>query len=155
MCFCAYKNHLSPVRGELTQLFFYMKRTNKTSRLYIRLTDEENNKLRSLASDYPNLSSYVLDACWHFNSKRHLRKLEYLEEKFALILKLKNDMSHLSSNLNQLVAYTNNCIKMGVYLDNTSQEVIRIQSEILKCLNDYKSEIHSIEKDLKKSVHFL
>ena len=78
-----------------------------------------------------------------------------MEQKYDLIVKLRSDINHLSANLNQLVIYTNNCIKMGVYLNNTSNEVIRIQSELLECLSKYKSEIRKLENDLKKAVRLL
>jgi len=127
----------------------------KTKYLNIRLSEEEHERLHKLAKDYPSMSSYILDACWHFNSKRHLKQLEYIEEKYNLIVHLRNDMSHLAGNLNQLIAYTNNCIKMGVYLDNTANEVIKIQSELLKCLAHYKNEIRILEKDLQKAIRLL
>ena len=45
--------HLS--QDGIDATLFFMKENNKTSRLYIRLTNGENNKLRELAKDYPNL----------------------------------------------------------------------------------------------------
>ncbi|MBQ8189340.1 MAG: hypothetical protein IJZ44_06140 [Lachnospiraceae bacterium] len=134
-----------------------MKNNNelKNKFLKLRVSSDELDKLKSLSKDYPSLSSYILDACWHFNSKRHIKKLEYIEQKYDLIVKLRSDINHLSANLNQLVIYTNNCIKMGVYLNNTSNEVIRIQSELLECLSKYKSEIRKLENDLKKAVRLL
>lgn len=152
MCFCAYKNFLPPFQVGIDATIFLMKDNNKTSRLYIRISDEENKRLRELAKDYPNLSSFVLDACWHFNGKRHLRRLDYIEEKYRILLSLKNDLSHLSGNLNQLVQYTNRCINMGVYLDNTADEVCRIEDSLLQCLSDYRAQIKSLEKELKEII---
>lgn len=141
--------HLS--QDGIDATLFFMKENNKTSRLYIRLTNGENNKLRELAKDYPNLSSFVLDACWHFKSKRHIRVLDFFEEKFELVSKLRNDLNRIGANFNQLVQYTNNCMILGLYQDNTVDEIIRLQSEIISCLSDYKLEIRQMEKDLKQA----
>lgn len=125
--------------------------SNKKSKfLKLRVTIDELDKLKELSKEYPSLSSYVLDACWNFNSKLHMNKLEFLTQKYDLIISLRSDLNHLAANLNQLVQYTNSCIKMGVYLDNTSQEVIRIQNELLNCLLEYKQKNIQLEKQLKQ-----
>lgn len=125
--------------------------SNKKSKfLKLRVTIDELDKLKELSKEYPSLSSYVLDACWNFNSKLHMNKLEFLTQKYDLIISLRSDLNHLAANLNQLVQYTNSCIKMGVYLDNTSQEVIRIQNELLNCLLEYKQKNKQLEKQLKQ-----
>ena len=132
--------------------FNFMKtESNKKSKfLKLRVSIDELDKLKELSKEYPSLSSYVLDACWNFNSKLHMNKLEFLTEKYDLIISLRSDLNHLAANLNQLVQYTNSCIKMGVYLDNTSQEVLRIQNELLNCLLEYKQKNKQLEKQLKQ-----
>ena len=145
----------SPVRGELTQLFMKTEKIKKTKYLKIRISDDELIKLKNLSQDYPSLSSYVLDACWHFNGKRHLKKIEFLSEKYQLIVDLRSDLNRLAANLNQLVQYTNSCIKMGIYLDNTSSEVLRIQNELLNCLLEYKSKSNLLENELKHLSKFI
>lgn len=125
--------------------------SNKKSKfLKLRVSIDELDKLKELSKEYPSLSSYVLDACWNFNSKLHMNKLEFLTEKYDLIISLRSDLNHLAANLNQLVQYTNSCIKMDVYLDNTSQEVLRIQNELLNCLLEYKKKNKQLEKQLKQ-----
>ena len=125
--------------------------SNKKSKfLKLRVSIDELDKLKELSKEYPSLSSYVLDACWNFNSKLHMNKLEFLTEKYDLIISLRSDLNHLAANLNQLVQYTNSCIKMGVYLDNTSQEVLRIQNELLNCLLEYKQKNKKKKKQLKQ-----
>ena len=101
------------------------------------------------------MSSFILDACWHFNSKRHLHKLDYLEKKFDIIQKSLTVLNKSAANLNELVQYTNHCMKMGVYLDNTSSEIIRITSEFKNALVEYKLEMNKAEKDLKNSLRYL
>ena len=127
-------------------------KTKKTKHLDVRLSEEENERLRDLAKDYPSISSFVQDACWHFDGKLHLNKLEYIDKKYRVLLSLKNEVSHLSGNLNQLIQYTNRCINMGVYLENTSAEVIRIESDLLECLSDYRNRIKELEKELKDII---
>ena len=121
----------------------------KSKYLNIRLTPEEHEKLKELASKYNSMSSFILDACWHFQGEKHLRKLEVIEEDYQIIENSRKELNHIGSNLNQLVQYTNNCMKMGIYLENTSSEIIRIQSELLDCINSYKMELNKREKKLK------
>ena len=127
-------------------------KSKKTKHLDLRLSEEENERLRDLAKDYPSISSFVLDACWHFDGKLHLNKLEYIDKKYRVLLSLKNEVSHLSGNLNQLIQYTKRCINMGVYLENTSAEDIRIESDLLECLSDYRNRIKELEKELKDII---
>ena len=129
-----------------------MAKVNKTSRLYVRLSDDELDRLRDLSKDYPSISSFVLDACWHFNGPRHFAKLDYLDQQFTLIKNFRSDLSHLAANFNQLVQYTNNCIKMGIYLPNTADEVVRLQDELVKCMVSYNRVINKLEKDLKSEM---
>ena len=119
------------------------------------MTDEENKRLRELAKDYPNLSSFVLDACWHFNGPRHLHKLEYLEQKFMLIQDLKTNLNRVAANLNELVQYTNHCMKLGLYQNNTAPEIMRLTSELINCLIIHKNKINKYEKDLKNSMRYI
>ena len=127
----------------------------KTKHLDLRLSEKENERLRDLAKDYPSISSFVLDACWHFNSKRHLHKLDYLEQKFEIIQNSLAILNRSAANLNELVQYTNHCMKMGIYQDKTSSEIIRILSEFSKNLVDYKQEMNNAKNDLKKSLRYI
>ena len=144
---------LATNKVELTQLFFFMvKSNNKNNRLYIRLSDDENRRLRDLAQGYPSLSAFVLDACWHFNGTRHLKRVEYLEEKFKLLQSMRSELNRVAANLNQLVQYTNSCIKMGVYLPNTASEIQNIQSTLQDCLVDYRIRYRNLEKELSSII---
>lgn len=142
---------------DATLFFVFMKnqKGKKTKYLNLRLSEDEHEKLKSLSKDYPSMSSFILDACWHFNGKLHLNKLEMLCEKYNLVSDLRSDLNHLSGNLNQLIQYTNTCIKMGVYLDNTASEVLRIQKELLDCLIEYKQKNIVLEKQIKQLAKLL
>ena len=131
------------------------EKLKKTKHLDLRLSEKENERLRDLAKDYPSISSFVLDACWHFNSKRHLHKLDYLEQKFEIIQNSLAILNRSAANLNELVQYTNHCMKMGIYQDKTSSEIIRILSEFSKNLVDYKQEMNNAKNDLKKSLRYI
>ena len=128
-----------------------MTNINKNSQIHLRLTADEHDRLRELSKDYSSMSAFILDACWHFKSKRHIKTLDFFENKFDLVLKLRTDLNRIGANFNQLVQYTNNCMTLGLYQDNTVDEIIRLQSELLSCLSDYKLEIKKMEGDLKKA----
>ena len=155
MCFCRYKNLLPSDRRELTQLFFCFmveSKIRKSKYLNLRLTEEEHARLKELAQNYPTLSSFVLDACWHFNNKRHINTLDSFEEKFKLMKRMFTEINRSGSNLNQLIQYTNHCIILGIYQDNTADEILRIQKEHLDCIKAFKIELKKIEKEFKKNV---
>ena len=123
----------------------------KTKYLNIRLSEDEHERLKEISKTYPTMSAFILDACWHFNSKRHIRTLDFFEEKFSLVERLRADLNKIGSNFNQLVQYTNNCMTLGLYQDNTVDEIKRIQTELISCMQDYKQEIKKMEADLKKA----
>lgn len=155
MCFCRYKNLLPSDRRELTQLFFCFmveSKTRKSKYLNLRLTEDEHARLKELAQNYPTLSSFVLDACWHFNNKRHINTLDLFEEKFNLMKRMFTEINRSGSNLNQLIQYTNHCMIMGIYQDNTADEILRLQKEHLDCIKALKIELKIIEKEFKKNV---
>lgn len=147
--FVATKVTCPPYRKELTQLFMKDKNTNKNKYLKVRVSEDELDKLRSLSRNYHSLSAFILDACWHFQSEKHLRKLELIEEDYLIIENHRKELNRLGSNLNQLIQYTNNCMKLGVYLDNTSSEIIKQQSELLNSIVSLKNELNKREKRLK------
>ena len=134
---------------ELTQLFMKDKNTNKNKYIKVRVSEDELDRLKSLSSNYHSLSAFILDACWHFQGEKHLRKLEIIEEDYVIIENHRKELNRLGSNLNQLIQYTNNCMKMGVYLDNTSSEIIKQQSELLNSIVFLKNELNKREKQLK------
>lgn len=142
-----------PLFGGIDATLLFMKKSKKDYRIDIRLNQEEYEKLRILVQDYPNLSSFVLDACWNFDSKLHLDKLSYIEDKFIKIDNLRKELNKVASNFNQLVQYTNNCIKIGVYLPNTADEIIRLTTEMNEHLQFYRDLLFDLEKNINKLVH--
>jgi len=157
--FLSLQKPLATYAEKLTQLFFWVfmknEKDKKTKYLNLRLSEYEHERLKSLAKDYPSMSSYILDAYWHFNSKRHLHKLDYLEQKFEIIQNSLTALNRSAANLNELVQYTNHCMKIGIYQDKTSSEIIRVLSEYSNNLVNYKQEMNNTKNDLKKSLRYI
>lgn len=143
---------LAPLKSGIDATFFIMTKIIKTSRINLRLSADELDRLRELSKDYSSLSAFILDACWHYNRKTDYGILNYFDERCKLIAKFRPELNHLGGNLNQLIQYTNHCMIMGIYQENTAEEIKRVQNEILDCLLNIKAEFMNLEKDFRKVI---
>jgi hypothetical protein len=74
---------------------------NKTKRLWIRLSPEEEKLFREKASTYQSMSAMVRDAVRQFDDIATTGKIEALNEMIALYKKYQQNLSWLGGNFNQ------------------------------------------------------
>ena len=106
-----------------------MKNCNKIHRIYIRVSEDELNLLKTKSTNYPTLSSFVLDACMKYDDELGLQRLERLRLWAQDYKSFEYEISKISNNINQLAHYVNNLQKSGVLLPNIIDEIVRVQSE--------------------------
>lgn len=128
---------------------------NKNKLIKVRVTNSELERLKISSQNHQSLSAFILEACWYFNRKTDYDTLSYFEERCKIISKSSSAINYLGGNLNQLVHYTNHCIKMGIYQNNTADEIKRIQNEIFICLKDINNEFIKLKKEFKKSIKYI
>ena len=104
---------------ELTQLFMMNKNTNKNKYLKVRVSEDELDRLKNLSSNYHSMSAFILDACWHFQGEKHLRKLEIIEEDYLIIENeiLKKKVKENKDFLSDLKYYSDNG-KITIFVKN-------------------------------------
>lgn len=127
----------------------------KSKQIHLRVSDEELDKLRNLSKPYPTLSSFILDACWHFDAAKHVNKIKYLDEKIEILNGFRNEVSKIGTNFNQLVQYTNRCISMGIYLPNTADEILKITNRLSNQLDAYYKKVQDAEKMIKRAARII
>ena len=124
---------------------------NKTKRLWIRLSPEEENLFREKASTYQSMSAMVRDAVRQFDDIATTGKIEALNEMIALYKKYQQDLSWLGGNFNQAMKRANE-LAIGDKLDKKYyEEVILPQCiRIMDLISEIKSEQHDISRKLIK-----
>ena len=123
----------------------------RTKRLWIRLSPEEEVLFRRKAARYKTVSQMVRDAVSQFDDTATHGKLDALRQMTALYRKYQQDLSWLGGNFNQTMKRAN---ELAIGQELTSQffeQVLYPQvTEILKLLNSIKREQHDIAKQLTR-----
>ena len=123
----------------------------RTKRLWIRLSPEEEDLFRRKAARYKTVSQMVRDAVSQFDDTATHGKLDALRQMTALYRKYQQDLSWLGGNFNQTMKRAN---ELAIGQELTSQffeQVLYPQvTEILKLLNSIKREQHDIAKQLTR-----
>ena len=103
-----------------------MKNSNKTHRIFVRVSDKELEELKEKSKNYPTLSSFVLDACFKFDDELGIKRLERLRLWSEDFHSFKTEISKIGANINQLAHYVNNLQKTGVFLPSVLDEIVRV-----------------------------
>ena len=124
---------------------------NKTKRLWIRLSPEEENLFREKASTYQSMSAMVRDAVRQFDDIATTGKIEALNEMIALYKKYQQDLSWLGGNFNQAMKRANE-LAIGDMLNKKYYEKVILPqcTRIMDLIAEIKSEQHDIARKLIK-----
>lgn len=124
---------------------------NKTKRLWIRLSPEDDKLFKEKASNYHNVSAMVRDAVRQFNDIATIGKIDALNEMVSLYKKYQHNLSWLGSNFNQSMKRANELAIAGELDKQYYERVILPQCErILDFLEDIKREQHTIANKILK-----
>ena len=123
----------------------------KTKRLWIRLSPEEEALFRRKAARYKTISQMVRDAVSQFDDTATHGKLDALRQMTALYRKYQQDLSWLGGNFNQTMKRANELAIGQELTPQFFEQVLYPQvTEILKLLNSIKREQHDIAKQLTR-----
>ena len=124
---------------------------NKTKRLWIRLSPEEDALFKQKASNYNNVSAMIRDAVRQFNDIGTVRKIEALNDIAALYKKYQQDLAWLGGNFNQAMKRANQLAIGGELSQDYYERVIIPQvTHILNFLEKIKDEQRMIITKLIK-----
>ena len=124
---------------------------NKTKRLWIRLSPEEDAFFKQKASNYNNVSAMIRDAVRQFNDIGTVRKIEALNDIAALYKKYQQDLAWLGGNFNQAMKRANQLAIGGELSQEYYEKVIMPQiAHILQFLEKVKDEQRMIITKLIK-----
>ena len=123
----------------------------RTKRLWIRLSPEEEVLFRRKAARYKTVSQMVRDAVSQFDDTATHGKLDALRQMTALYRKYQQDLSWLGGNFNQTMKRANELAIGQELTPQFFEQVLYPQvTEILKLLNTIKREQHDIAKQLTR-----
>ena len=123
----------------------------RTKRLWIRLSPEEEALFRRKAARYKTVSQMVRDAVNQFDDTATHGKLDALRQMTALYHKYQQDLSWLGGNFNQTMKRANELAIGQELTPQFFEQVLYPQvTEILKLLNTIKREQHDIAKQLTR-----
>ena len=117
----------------------------RTKRLWIRLSPDEEALFRRKAARYKTVSQMVRDAVSQFDDTATHGKLDALRQMTALYRKYQQDLSWLGGNFNQTMKRANELAIGQELTPQFFEQVLYPQvTEILKLLNSIKREQHDI-----------
>ena len=123
----------------------------RTKRLWIRLSPEEETLFRRKAARYKTVSQMVRDAVSQFDDTATHGKLDALRQMTALYRKYQQDLRWLGGNFNQTMKRANELAIGQELTPQFFEQVLYPQvTEILKLLNSIKREQHDIAKQLTR-----
>ena len=143
---------LHPQGDSYSQLVYFQDNmANKTKRLWIRLSPEEDALFKQKASNYSNVSAMIRDAVRQFNDIGTVRKIEALNDMAALYKKYQQDLAWLGGNFNQAMKRANQ-LAIGGELSQDYYERVMISqvTYILQFLEKVKDEQRMIITKLIK-----
>ena len=124
----------------------------KTKRLWIRLSPDEEALFRRKAARYKTVSAMVRDAVRQFDDTATRGKIDAINRMTDLYLKHKQELSWLGGNFNQTVKRANELAIGQQLTPQFFEQVLYPQVEqIQSLLHDIKREQHQIAKQL---THF-
>ena len=124
----------------------------KTKRLWIRLSPDEESLFRRKAARYKTVSAMVRDAVRQFDDTATRGKIDAINRMTDLYLKHQQELSWLGGNFNQTVKRANERAISQQLTPQFFEQVLYPQVEqIQTLLHDIKREQHQIAKQL---THF-
>ena len=124
----------------------------KTKRLWIRLSPDEEALFRRKAARYKTVSAMVRDAVRQFDDTATRGKIDAINRMTDLYLKHQQELSWLGGNFNQTVKRANELAIGQQLTPQFFEQVLYPQVEqIQSLLHDIKREQHQIAKPL---THF-
>ena len=124
---------------------------NKTKRLWVRLSPEDERLFKEKASKYHSVSAMVRDAVRQFNDIATVGKIDALNDMVSLYRKYQQELGWLGGNFNQAMKRANE-LAIGGLLDKLYYERVILPqcNKILDFLEDIKREQHAIAKKIVK-----
>ena len=124
----------------------------RTKRLWIRLSPEEETLFRRKAARYKTVSAMVRDAVRQFDDTATRGKIDAINRMTDLYVKYQQDLSWLGGNFNQTVKRANELAIGQELTPQFFEQVFYPQvTQLQQLISDIKREQHQIAKQL---THF-
>lgn len=123
----------------------------KTKRIYIRLTPDDEALFRRKAARYQTVSAMVRDAVKQFDDTATLGKIDALHAMMEYYKRYKQQLSWLGSNFNQSVHRANElAISEGLTPQFFEQVLYPQTKEIIRLIQELKRQLSQVAIQLTK-----
>jgi len=127
-----------------------MNKKNKSKRVYIRVTEDELNKLKDKGKNYPTLSFFIIDACMKFDDGLGIMRLKKIQGWTKDYLVYRSEINRIGNNLNQISHYLNKLQSTGVIVPDSISEIKHVQDDLSSLFKSILKSNMNFEKMVKK-----
>ena len=108
------------------------KLRNRTKRIEIRLTEDEYVRIKKQSASFGSVGHYIRSAIKEFSDINAKQKLDLLNELGNYYQEYRDDLSHISGNLNQSVKRANELAIAGLLTSSYISQVLMPQIDSTK-----------------------
>lgn len=112
----------------------------KTKRIYIRVTPEEKQAIKTKAAEYPSITALILDAIQDFDTQKGRNSIDRMIEFAQAAQKFESSQTRIGTNVNQiahalnLYQYNHVCLVDIKTVEAAIVECNKLNKEIIKSL---------------------
>lgn len=112
----------------------------KTKRIYIRVTPEEKQAIKTKAAEYPSITALILDAIQDFDTQKGRNSIDRMIEFAQAAQKFESAQTRIGTNVNQiahalnLYQYNHVCLVDIKTVEAAIVECNKLNREIIKSL---------------------
>lgn len=134
-----HKSYLPAKLREEFNLATRLKMT-KTKRIYIRVTPEEKQAIKTKAAEYPSITALILDAIQDFDTQKGRNSIDRMIEFAQAAQKFESAQTRIGTNVNQiahalnLYQYNHVCLVDIKTVEAAIVECNKLNKEIIKSL---------------------
>lgn len=134
-----HKSYLPAKLREEFNLATRLKMT-KTKRIYIRVTPEEQQAIKTKAAEYPSITALILDAIQDFDTQKGRNSIDRMIEFAQAAQKFESAQTRIGTNVNQiahalnLYQYNHVCLVDIKTVEAAIVECNKLNKEIIKSL---------------------
>lgn len=114
----------------------------KTKRIYIRVTPEEKQAIKTKAAEYPSITALILDAIQDFDTQKGRNSIDRMIEFAQAAQKFEVAQTRIGTNVNQ-IAHTLNLYQ---YNHVSLVDIKTVEAAIVECNKLNKEIIKSLRR---------
>ena len=138
------RTHKSCLPAKLREEFNLATRLKmtKTKRIYIRVTPEEKQAIKTKAAEYPSITALILDAIQDFDTQKGRNSIDRMIEFAQAAQKFEVAQTRIGTNVNQIA----HAINLYQYNHVSLVDIKTVEAAIVECNKLNKEIIKSLRR---------